>query len=404
VSTARDGAPWQTTMKLVKAILDLLKETFEVWQRDGAILLGAAISFYAALSLAPLLIFAVVFAGTVYGAEAAESELVTQTEEIAGPDVAVTIGDIVYRANLPRQGVFATVVALLTLLFGASNVFWQIKRALNTAWGIRHRPNGRMRGVLGIIRGRALAFAMVFGACALLLVSLALDTSLSALRRVIAEMMPHLTEGLRLLYALQGLKFLLSFALLNFAVAVIYKVLPDAEVAWKDVSIGAAVTTLLLSGGNLVIGWYLANRGVGSAYGTAGSLLAFLVWVYFSALVFFFGAEFTRVYANKYGSWIIPGEDTLLIVHQQHTLGDLLRGQLGPGELNAPQDAMVAAEVQPEEERAKAGRESKIRRYGGAVAAVAALAVGVFVGVRRIGNNAEANGVSNKGSDGTHDE
>jgi membrane protein len=391
-------------MKLVKAILDLLKETFEAWQRDGAILLGAAISFYAALSLAPLLIFTVVFAGTVYGAEIAESELVTQTEEIAGHDVAVTIGDIVYRANLPRQGVFATAIALLTLLFGASNVFWQIKRALNTAWGIRHRPNGRMRGVLGIIRGRALAFAMVFGACALLLVSLALDTSLSALRRVIAEMMPHLTEGLRLLYALQGLKFLLSFALLNFAIAVIYKVLPDAEVAWRDVGIGAAVTTLLLSGGNLVIGWYLANRGVGSAYGTAGSLLAFLVWVYYSALVFFFGAEFTRVYANKYGSRIIPGEDTLLIVHRQHTPDDLLREWPGPGELNAPQDAMAVAEVQPEEERAKAGRGSKIRRYGGAAAAVAALAVGVFVGVRRIGNNAGANGVRNKGPDGTHDE
>jgi hypothetical protein len=244
---------------------------------------------------------------------------------------------------------------------------------------------------------------MVIGAGALLLLSALLDTSLSALRQWIVVVIPESEQEVRVLIILQVLKFVMSFSLITFAIAILFKTLPDADVGWKDAWIGANVTSLMLSIGNLGIGWYLATWSFRSAYGTAGSLLAFLIWIYFSAQVFFFGAEFTQVYADKYGSGIVPHKDTLLIIHRRRTHHDLANPE---GVLIALEEALAADEsemaVNPHalegnhgaedqqslEDRGQAGveglRTRRTIRYGGMLAATTALVIGVYYGFRRI--------------------
>lgn len=388
----------------IKTILRLFSDTYAAWARDAAIQLGAAIAFYTALSLAPLLIFVFTLAGAILDAEAVEGELVTQTEEIAGRDAAGAVGSIIHQGHtIPAgTGIIGSIAGLISLILGASILFWQVKRALNTVWGIRRNPRSRVRGMLDILRGRLLASALVIGVGILLLASVMFDTSLSALRQWVAATMPELVQGIRILYVLQALKFAISFSLITFAIVIIYRILPNADVAWKDAWIGASITSLMLSIGNLGIGRYLATWSFRSAYGAAGPLLVFLIWVYFSAQVFFFGAEFTQVYANEYGSGIIPHKDTLLIIHRHRTQHDLtnpegvrlaLEKALTADEMEStatlrPDIGNLAIVTQPQAEYQKKGgvpqNRKRMLQYGGMLAATAALAIGVYYGVRRI--------------------
>lgn len=392
-------------VKVAKIILSLLADAYAAWTRDAAIQLGAAIAFYAALSLAPLLIFVFTLAGAVLGAETVEGELVTQTEEFVGHDAAITVGSILQRGyTIPTgTGLAGSVAGLVSLVLGASVLFWQVKRALNTVWGIRRHPQSRVRGLLDFIQGRLLSAVMVIGVGALLLLSAILDTSLSALRQWISAVIPESGQEVRVLLILQVLKFVMSFSLITFAITIVYKTLPDADVKWKDAWIGANVTSLMLSVGNLGIGWYLATWSFRLAYGTAASLLAFLIWIYFSAQVFFFGAEFTQVYANKYGSGIIPHKNTLLIIHRRRTHHDLADPE---GVLSALEEALAADEAEvtiiPQASEDSREAEDQIRsqqykhsgtaddqtrrtlRYGGMLAAATALAIGAYYGFRRI--------------------
>lgn len=380
----------------VKNILRLFEEAYQAWQQDGAVQLSAAISFYTALSLAPLLLFVVVFAGLIFGEEAAAGEIVTQTQAVIGADEAATIQSIIQQASRPRGGIVATVIAFVTVLLGASSIFWHIKRALNRVWGIKPNPESRLQGFVGIIQGRVLAFGMVLGAGALLLTLMGMDTALSGVRRLISSLAPELSQALRLVYIAQVSKFSIGFILITFSIAMIYKILPDAVIAWQDVSIGAATTSLLLSLGNLGASWYLSHWSTRSAYGAAGSLLALLVWVYFSALVFFFGAEFTKVYANTYGSRIMPYQDAVLIVRNHQTREELIqqRNEESPGEDQAEPEPPAVPELDPpaelpmpQPEEPAAQRSSWPRRYGGVVAIVSAVTIGFIIGVKRLASN-----------------
>jgi membrane protein len=389
-------------LETIKAILRLFAKAYEAWIRDAAIQLGAAIAFYTALSLAPLLIFAITLASTIPGVESVEGRLVTQTEEIAGHDAAGTIGAIINQEyTIPAgTGILGSLAGLASLILGASVLFWQIKRALNIVWGIQRQPRSRVRGVLKFIQGRLLASAMVIGTGTLLLLSVTLDTSLTALRQWLTATMPELVHGERVLSILQALKFVMSFSLITFAIIIVYKILPDADLAWKDAWIGASVTSLMLSIGNLGIGWYLATWSFRSAYGAAGSLLAFLMWVYFSAQVFFFGAEFTRAYADSYGSGIVPHKDTFLITRRYRTQYDLTQPEgvqmalddalaadaIGPLPGSLEDAAAQETAIHPASEReanALGQRARRTLRYGGALAAGTALIIGVYYAVRR---------------------
>ena len=210
---------------------------------------------------------------------------------------------MIQRANQPTTGIVATVVATATLLLGASGVFGQLQDSLNTIWGVQPKEG---RGIWGLIKDRFISFAALLGTGFLLLVSLVLSAGLAAFGKWFGGWLPAPEV------VLQVLEFLISFAVITGLFAMIFKILPDAQVAWRDVWVGAALTALLFTVGKFAIGLYLGKSDVGSAYGAAGSLVILLVWVYYSAQILLFGAEFTQVYANAVGSRIVPSKDAVV--------------------------------------------------------------------------------------------
>jgi membrane protein len=273
----------------------MLKEAFTGWREDKAPRLGAALSYYTIFSLAPLLLIAVAIAGLAFGREAAQGRIVDEIGGVLGRDGADIIQTMVVNARRPGEGILATIVGVIALLFGASGAFNELRQAMNTVWEVPERKGG---GIKALIRDRLLSFAMVVFIGFLLLVSLVVSAGLSAMGEVMGGFM---TEKLHLL---QIANVIVSLAVITVLFAMIFKFLPDAEpiVAWKDVWIGAFMTAILFTIGKIAIGLYLGRGTVGSAYGAAGSLIVVLVWVYYAAQILFFGAELTQVYASRHGS------------------------------------------------------------------------------------------------------
>lgn len=274
----------------------LLKDTMAKWSEDKAPRLGAALSYYTAFSMVPLLVLVIAIAGLIFGAETAEQYIIAQIESLVGQQSASAIQEMLHIAQKPSQGVFAAVIAFATLLFGASGVFQQLQDALNTVWGVEAKTGG---GIWGVIKDRFFSFVAVLGTGFLLLVSLVLSAGLAAFGKMFGGWLP-VPEAI-----LHMANFIVSFAVITGLFAMMFKLLPDAKIAWRDVWVGAAITSLLFTIGKFLIGMYLGKADVGSAYGAAGSLVIVLVWVYYSSQILFFGAEFTAVYANRFGSRIV---------------------------------------------------------------------------------------------------
>lgn len=281
----------------LRDIPTLLKETFNEWTKDKAPRLGAALSYYTVFSLAPTLVVVISVAGIVFGADAVQNQIINQIQSLVGKEGADAVREMLIVARQPKIGIVATLIGVITLLLGASGVFGELQDAMNTIWGVPPKETG---GILGLIRQRFTSFAMVLGIGFLLLASLVLSAGLAAVGEYMGTIF-GLPEGI-----LQVLNFLFSFVVITFLFALLFKVVPDAEIAWHDVWIGAAVTALLFTLGKFLIGLYLGKSDVTTAFGAAGSLVLLLVWVYYSAQIVFFGAEFTKVYANRYGSRIHP--------------------------------------------------------------------------------------------------
>ena len=278
----------------------LMKDAASDWSRDRAPRLGAALAYYTVFSLVPFLVVVIAVIGLVFGEVAAQSAILSQIAELVGEQTAAAIKDMIQRANQPSTGLFATAVAVATLLIGASGVFGQLQDALNTVWGVEPKEG---RGVWGFIKDRFLSFVAVLGTGFLLLVSLILSSALSAFGKWFGGLLP-LPEAV-----LQLMNFAFSFLVVTGLFALIFKVLPDAKVAWRDVWIGAALTSALFTIGKFALGVYLGKSNVASAYGATGSLVLVLLWVYYSAQILLYGAEFTQVYANRVGERIVPTPD-----------------------------------------------------------------------------------------------
>jgi membrane protein len=266
-------------------------------QADGAFQLAAALSYYTILSLAPLVLVTVALAGLVFGREAVEGEIVSQLRDLAGEPGAELVQTVIRNASADQEGgVVSLLVGLLSLLLGATTVFVQLQRAMNEIWSVEARPErSGPAGILRFLRKRLLSHAMVVAIGFHLLVSLLLSAALTALgtwtsSTGIADTFPVVLQ------VLQALVSMVVFALLF---ALIFKYLPDVELGWRDVAYGAAITALLFTGGKFLIGYYLGRAGIGSAYGAAGSVVVFLVWVYYAALILFFGAEITQVRTER---------------------------------------------------------------------------------------------------------
>jgi membrane protein len=283
---------------VVKTYFRLFKQTFAEFNADKVPRLGAALAYYTIFSIAPLLLIAIAMAGLVFGREAAQGEIFAQLRGVLGANSAQMVQSMVASAAKPKSGTIATILGIVTLIFGASGVFGQLEDALNTIWDVAPKKNA---GILRMLKARFLSAAMVFGIGFLLLVSLIIDAAISAAGKYGGQRLP----GGEVIW--QTLEQLVSLAVVTVLFAAIFRFLPDLRIAWRDVWLGAALTSVLFVIGKFVLGVYFGKSAVGSSYGAAGSLVLVLLWIYYSAQILLFGAEFTQVYARAYGS-VASGE------------------------------------------------------------------------------------------------
>jgi len=291
-------------MKLLRNGWTLAKETFSEWSNDKAPRLGAALSYYTVFALAPLLLVVIAVAGLVFGRQAAEGRLMAQLAELVGIDAARALQAMLAKAALHGGGAIATDIGLVTLGVGATGVVVELQDALNTVWKVVPKPG---RGIKGLIRDRLLSVGVVLGFGFLLIVSLVASAGLAAAGTVMRGWVPGwMILGYVLNYGV-------SIGVIGVLLAMIFKVLPDVKISWSDVWIGAFVTSVLFHIGKFLIGLYVGKASVGSTFGAAGSLAVLLVWIYYTSQLVLLGAEFTRVYANHFGSHVVPSENAVAV-------------------------------------------------------------------------------------------
>jgi membrane protein len=269
-----------------------LKQSVASWRKDYAPSMGGALAYYTLFSIAPVLIIAIAVAGAVFGEEAARGEIIAQLQGLIGESGATAIEGLLESARRPTDGILATAISIALLLVGATTVFAELQTDLDRIWKVKPQSGG----IWNLVRARVLSFGMILVLAFLLLVSLVVSAALTAFGTWYGAWF----EGWAVL--LETLNLIISFAITTALFAMIYKVLPRADIAWHDVWIGAAVTAALFAVGKLLIGLYIGTSGVASGFGAAGSFVVLLVWVYYSTQIFLLGAEFTRAYANAHGS------------------------------------------------------------------------------------------------------
>jgi membrane protein len=276
-----------------RAISALLKCAYLEWSKDRAPRMAAALAYYTIFSLAPLLIIAVAIAGLVFGMEAAQGGISGQIQGLVGRDGAKAIQAMIQSAHKPVHGVIGSMIGVFVLFLGASGVFSEMQDALDSIWHVS--PDTKV-GILSLVKERFLSFGMVLGIGFLLLVSLLFSALVAAVTKYLGGMLPIPAV------LFESFDFLLSLLFITVLFAMMFKLLPSTKIAWSDVWIGAALTSLLFTAGKFVIGFYIGKSVSASAYGAAGSLVVIVAWIYYSALILYFGAEFTRVYARTHGS------------------------------------------------------------------------------------------------------
>lgn len=274
----------------IKTWISLAKQTFTKWSEHQAPRLGASVAFYSLLSFAPLLVLVAAMTALVFDRNTTQNALMEQARQMIGDRGADTVKSLLENAQKPSSGIFASAVAFVTLLFGASGVFSELRDALNTIWDAKPKEESGWRGML---KQKLFSFGMVLSVGFLLLVSLLLSAGLAVIGKFFGQLVPIPVP------ILEGINFLISLVVITLLFALLFKFVPARDIPWRDVRTGAILTALLFTIGKFLLGLYLGKAGVGSAYGAAGSLVAVIVWVYYSAQIFFFGAEFTRVYADS---------------------------------------------------------------------------------------------------------
>jgi len=286
--------------KLLKKWWGLLKNTFTEFDGDNAIKLSASLSYYTIFSLPPLCIIILYICGIFFGKEAVTGEFFGQINGLVGNDAAIQIQETIKNIELSDSNIFAAIFGGIMLLIGASGVFAEIQSSINFIWGLKAKPN---KGVMKFIKNRLMSFSMIAAVGFLLLVSLMVNTVMDVLNARLVMYFPDAT-----VYLFYILNILILFVSTTILFSIIFKTLPDGDIAWKDALIGSSFTSVFFMIGKFAIGFYLGNSTVATVYGAAGSVVIILVWVYYSAIILYFGAEFTKVYARMYGKKIIPND------------------------------------------------------------------------------------------------
>lgn len=282
-----------------KDLFTLLKDSYHEWNKNDPWRMSAAMSYYAVFSLPGLLMIVITVAGWAFGEKAVEGEVSSQISEMIGPGAAKDVEIMISHTHEQEGTDWGAIIGIATLIFGATAVFYQLQKSLNEIWDVEVKNEGIKR----LVFDRVTSFGLILIFGFLLLISLVLTTALSATSDYIMQYLPSY-----LYYIFVVLEFLLSFTVITLLFGMIYKILPDVEIKWRTVWVGAAVTAVLFVIGKFAIGIYFGNSDPGSAYGAAGSLILILLWVSYSCLILFFGAAFTQVYARKYGHRIHPSD------------------------------------------------------------------------------------------------
>lgn len=286
----------------------LLKNTFLEFNDDNAIKLSAALAYYTIFALPPLLIIIITICGFFFGEEAVTGELYGQINGLVGNGAASQIQEAIKNVELSGDNMFATVFGIVMLLIGASGVFAEIQSSINFIWGLRAKPD---KGIKKFIQNRLMSFSMIASVGFLMLVSLFISTTLDLLSSRLKVYFPEST-----VYLFYVVNIVIVLASITTLFAIIFRTLPDGKIRWKDAFIGSGVTAILFMIGKFAIGFYLGSSTVASVYGAAGSVIIILVWVYYSAIILYFGAEFTKVYAKSYGGKIYPNEYSVEIAKE----------------------------------------------------------------------------------------
>jgi membrane protein len=297
-----------------RGILQILKQTFKDFSDDECTTMAAALSYYTVFSLPPLLLLIIMIAGAVMDPQDVREALHGQLGALlgqSGGDEIRTIMEKAQETKTPDTGrPVAAVLGVATLVLGATGVFGQLQAALNKAWEVK--PDPEQGGIRNFLVKRIFSFGMVLAIAFLLLVSLALTAAVSAVGGMLGRMMPGVGEVL-----LHVLNFVVSFGVITLLFAAMFKIVPDAEVAWKDVWVGAVVTGVLFMIGKYAIGFYLGRSNPGEVYGAAGSLAILLVWIYYASMIVFFGAEFTQTWAEQRGEGVMPEKGAVRVVQEE---------------------------------------------------------------------------------------
>ena len=275
----------------------LLSETYQEWRQDNAQTLGAALAFYAAFSLAPLLIIVIAIFGVMLGKETIQVEILKRAQELIGAQGAAAVKMMIKAAYRPGTGLTATIIGILVILVGSTSALAMLKQALNIIWGVRPDPK---TPIWNLVKVRLLSFVMILVIGLLLVLSLLLSLVLSFLTGFVQNLVPVPV------FFIQSANLVLSFLLITLLCAMVYKILPDVKIAWSDVWVGSAITAILFTLGKFLFSLFLARSSISSAYGAASSLAIILMWIYYSAQLLFIGAELTQVYANRHGSQVKP--------------------------------------------------------------------------------------------------
>jgi membrane protein len=329
--------------------LTLVKRTITEWKEDKADRLAAALAYYAAFSLAPILVIAISVASIFYERSQVQGLVVEQIQALAGSEGGELILTMLEASSNLGSNVIATVMGVVLLIFGATGFFGQLQDAMNVMWEVKPKEG---RGIMGLIKDRFFSFTMVLGVALLLLISLVVSAALGAVQTWSVGLFPGFEA------IVQILNLVISFGVITLLYALLFKYVPDAEIRWRDVWLGAAVTALLFTIGKFLIGLYLGSGGVSESFGPAGALVVLLLWVYYSAQISFFGAEFTQVYANLYGSRVEPAEHAER-VGEQERIEQGMKRETGPQEGQPSPAAPGFAYSQPQRTLAAKANEPR---------------------------------------------
>lgn len=296
-------------MTFFKKFFHVIKGTASAFSQDNCIKLSASLSYYTIFSIGPLLIIIISLSAIFYGREAVQGRLYGQISGLIGSDAAVQIQDIIKKSQHANKSLIGTVIGTVVLVIGATGIFTEIQDSINYIWSLRAKPK---RGIIKFLINRLLSFSLIVSLGFLLLVSLVVSALLDLLSDRLTIYFPHTT-----VYIFYVLNLVIILVIISVLFAIIFKVLPDGKIRWKDSFIGAGFTAVLFIIGKAGIGYYLGRSNLGATYGAAASVIIILTWVYYTSIILYFGAEFTKVYALEYGGGIVPNDTAVFIIKRE---------------------------------------------------------------------------------------